>query len=52
MNIVVIVLFVAALVCFLLAAGNVPTSPRLNILGLGLFFLTIAFALGVVKGVS
>jgi hypothetical protein len=51
MAVIVIVLFLAALVCFLLSAFNVPTSPRLNILGLGLFFLTLALATPMMKGI-
>jgi hypothetical protein len=51
MAVVVFILFVAALICFALSAANVPTSPRLNILGLGLFFLTLAIALPSLKGV-
>jgi hypothetical protein len=35
-----LVLLVAAAVCFLLAAFSVPI-PRVNLIGLGLFFLTM-----------
>ena len=48
MAILVAVLFVAALVCFLLQAFSVPVT-HVNLNGLGLFFLTLAFAVGTVK---
>jgi len=49
MAVLVIVLFVVALVCFLLSTFNVPAPSPINILALGLFFLTLAFAIQMVK---
>ena len=51
MGVLVLIFFVAALICFVFAAANVPTSPRFNILALGLFFLTLALALPMLKGI-
>ena len=38
-----LVFAVLALVLFLLAGLGIPSPPRFNFLGFGLFFLTLAF---------
>jgi hypothetical protein len=49
MAILVAVFFLVALVCFILQTFNIPSPPPINVLALGLFFLTLAFAIQMVK---
>ena len=46
MAILVAVFFLVALVCFILQTFNIPSPPPINVLALGLFFLTLAFFFG------
>lgn len=45
-----LLLLVFAVVCFLIAAINIPT-PRVNLTALGLFFWVLSLLLGGMRGV-
>jgi hypothetical protein len=49
MTITPLVLLILATICFLLTAANVTLSPRLNLLGLGLFFWTLSLLAGAIR---
>jgi hypothetical protein len=47
LGMIALIILIVALVCFLLAAGNAPW-PRVNLMALGLAFLTVYFMLAKV----
>lgn len=45
---IILVLLILALICFVLAAFGVAVSPRVNLVALGLVFVTIAWIIPLV----